>query len=39
MHLLADTARGSDALCDMVSDGALWPCLPSTQSIFLASRH
>ncbi len=23
MHLLADTPRGADALCDMVSDGAL----------------
>ena len=23
MHLLADTPRGPDALCDMVSDGAL----------------
>ena len=23
MHLLADTSRGTDALCDMVSDGVL----------------
>lgn len=23
MHLLAETRRGSDALCDMVTDGAL----------------